>query len=233
MYEGDKLGICSPSTREGDATMTKIIAINASPRTTWNTAQLVRAAAEGAADAGAEVEVIDLYELEPFMGCRSCFACMTEKNYGKCVYPDGLADTLAKLRAADGIILGSPNYFGRPTAGLRALYERLCFQYLTYQTEHFNCNERTVPVLFIMTSNCPEELYDQNGYNDMMAEYATTLERFVGPTTTFVAGNTLQTDHYERYSWTLFDTEAKQRRHEEVFPQKLADVHELARTLFA
>ncbi len=166
--------------------MKKVIAVNASPRTTWNTAQLVRAAAEGAAEAGAEVEVVDLYKLDPFMGCRSCFLCMTEKNYGKCVYPDGLADTLAKLREADGIILGSPNYFGRPTAGFRALFERLCFQYLTYQPEHFNCNEHRAPVLFIMTSNCPEEFYEQNGYDAMMAEYTGTLERFVGPTTTFV-----------------------------------------------
>ena len=212
--------------------MSKVIAINASPRTTWNTAQLVRAAAEGAAEAGAEVEVIDLYKLDPFMGCRSCFACMTEKNYGKCVYPDGLADTLAKLREADGIILGSPNYFSRPTAGFRALYERLCFQYLTYQPDHVSCNERQVPVLFIMTSNCAEEAYDAMGYTAMMAEYTGTLERFIGPVTTFVAGDTLQTDHYEKFNWTLFNIESKQQRHEEVFPQKLADVRELARTLF-
>ena len=212
--------------------MSKVIAINASPRTTWNTAQLVRAAAEGAAEAGAEIEVIDLYKLDPFMGCRSCFACMTEKNYGKCVYPDSLADTLAKLREADGIILGSPNYFSRPTAGFRALYERLCFQYLTYQPDHVSCNERQVPVLFIMTSNCAEEAYDAMGYTAMMAEYTGTLERFIGPVTTFVAGDTLQTDHYEKFNWTLFNIESKQQRHEEVFPQKLADVRELARTLF-
>ena len=213
--------------------MTKIVAINASPRPTWNTAQLVRAAAESATEVGAEVEVIDLYKLESFMGCRSCFACMAEKNYGKCVYPDGLADTLAKLREADGIILGSPNYFGRPTAGFRALYERLCFQYLTYRPEHFNCNEHMVPVLFIMTSNCPEEFYEQNGYDAMLAEYAGTLERFVGPTTTFIAGDTLQTNHYEKFNWTLFDVEAKQQRHEEVFPLKLAEVREVAAKLFA
>ena len=41
----------------------KIIAINASPRRTWNTAQLVRAAADGAAENGAETEVFDLYSI--------------------------------------------------------------------------------------------------------------------------------------------------------------------------
>ena len=43
--------------------MKKIIAINGSPRSGWNTDILVREAAAGAAAAGAEVEFIDLYKL--------------------------------------------------------------------------------------------------------------------------------------------------------------------------
>ena len=213
--------------------MKKIIAINASPRVKWNTAQLVRAAAEGAADAGAEVEVVDLYSLDAFMGCRSCFACMTEKCYGTCTYKDGLSDTLAKLREADGIILGSPNYFGRPTAGFRALYERLVFQHLTYRTDKASSNTKSTPVLFIMTSNCPEEGYDQIGYTAMMQEHTSTLERFIGPVTTFVSGNTLQTNMYDKFDWTMFDIEGKKQRHEEVFPQELAQAKELGAQLVA
>ncbi|MBQ3300538.1 MAG: flavodoxin family protein [Eggerthellaceae bacterium] len=213
--------------------MTKIVAINASPRPTWNTAQLVRAAAEGASDTGAETEVIDLYKLEPFMGCRSCFICKTEKHYGKCMYKDGLTDTLAKLREADGIILGTPNYFSRPTAGFRALYERLVFQYLTYRVENTCCNERKVPVLFIMTSNAPAESYEGLGYRSMIDEHVNTLNAFVGPTTAFICGNTLQTDRYEKFNWTMFNAQAKQQRHEEVFPQELEQIRDLGRTLFA
>ena len=55
--------------------MKKIIAINASPRTGWNTSDLVREAAKGAESAGAEVKVFDLYKLEKFSGCISCFGC--------------------------------------------------------------------------------------------------------------------------------------------------------------
>ena len=44
--------------------MKKIIAVNGSPRTGWNTDILVREAAAGAASAGAQVEVINLYDLE-------------------------------------------------------------------------------------------------------------------------------------------------------------------------
>ena len=51
--------------------MKKIVAINCSPRTTWNTATLVREAAKGAVEQGAEVEVFDLYKLETFTGCVS------------------------------------------------------------------------------------------------------------------------------------------------------------------
>ena len=53
--------------------MKYVVAINASPRRGWNTSRLVEEAAKGAKDAGAAAEVIDLYDLEPFQGCISCF----------------------------------------------------------------------------------------------------------------------------------------------------------------
>ena len=53
--------------------MKKIVAINCSPRSTWNTATLVREAAKGAEAQGAKVTFIDLYKLEKFTGCVSCF----------------------------------------------------------------------------------------------------------------------------------------------------------------
>lgn len=213
--------------------MKTVIAVNASPRAKWNTAQAVREAAAGAQDAGAHIEVFDLYKLEPFMGCRSCFACMTEKSWDRCAIKDGLSEVLDKISQADGLILGSPNYFGRPTAGFRALFERLCFQHLTYQAEQFCSNERRIPVLFIMTSNAPIESYEVTNYDEMLAEYEQTLGNFVGPTKSFVCGNTLQTDRYDMFKWNVFDVAAKQQRHEEVFPSELAEVRKLASELFA
>ncbi|MDD6559795.1 MAG: NAD(P)H-dependent oxidoreductase [Lactimicrobium massiliense] len=52
----------------------KTIVLNASPRKTWNTAKLLKSAAKGAEDAGAQVTYIDLYDLN-FTGCRSCMLC--------------------------------------------------------------------------------------------------------------------------------------------------------------
>lgn len=92
--------------------MRKIVAINGSPRSGWNTDILVREAPAGAASAGAGIEIIDLYKLEKFTGCVSCFGCKTEENLGKCIYRDGLADVMGKIRTADGLILGNPVYLG-------------------------------------------------------------------------------------------------------------------------
>lgn len=208
--------------------MKKIIAINASPRTTWNTATLVREAARGAESQGAEVEVIDLYKLEKFTGCVSCFGCKLAPNLGKCVCKDGLASVLDKIRSADGLILGTPNYLGDVSAGFRALYERLVFPEITYKREVSGYSERKIPVLFIMTSNAPEEFYaDEQPYGQLLARYKGMLDRCVGPTTTFACGNTLQVNDYERYDWSYFDPEAKKARRETVFPQEMASVFAL------
>jgi len=193
--------------------MKKIIAINGSPRSGWNTDILVREAAAGAADSGAEVEIIDLYRLEKFTGCVSCFGCKTDGHRGRCVCRDGLYDVLEKIRYADGLILGSPVYLGDISAGLRALYERLIFQYITYKIEIRSYNERRIPVVLIVTSNVPAE-YDA----DLLNRYKGTLEAFVGPTQTLASGNTLQINDYDRCGWTMFNPEEKKARRETVFP---------------
>ena len=91
--------------------MKKIIAINGSPRSGWNTDILVREAAAGAASTGAEVEVIDLYKLEKFTGCVSCFGCKMEGHPGQCVCRDGLHEVLEKIRRADGLAIFAHPYW--------------------------------------------------------------------------------------------------------------------------
>ena len=68
-----------------------------------------------------------------------------------------------------------------------------------------------------MTSNAPD-----TGYLDLLEGYRQTLSRFVGPTEVLVSGDTLQLKDYSKtdWPWTMFDPEAKQRRHETVFPQE-------------
>ncbi|MBQ9068815.1 MAG: flavodoxin family protein [Eggerthellaceae bacterium] len=206
----------------------KIVVVNAGPRKGWNTDTIISEAAQGAADAGAEIERFDLFKLERYTGCISCFGCKKEKFKGHCICRDGLTPVLDAIRESDGLIIGSPNYLGEMTASFRALYERLVFQGLTYNAEEPCCTGRLIPVLLVMTSNAPD-----TGYVHLLQGYRQTLSRFVGPTDVFVSGNTLQVKDYSKldWEWSIFDVEAKQRRHEEVFPQECQAAYEKGASL--
>lgn len=206
----------------------KIIAVNAGPRMGWNTETLISEASKGAESAGAVVERFDLFRLDKYTGCISCFGCKKEKFKGHCICKDGLTPVLDAIRESDGLIIGSPNYLSEMTASFRALYERLIFQNLTYNVETPCCNRHPVPVLLIMTSNAPD-----TGYLGLLRNYQQALTRFVGPTEIFASGNTLQIKDYSRtdWPWTMFDPEDKQRRHETVFPQECRKVYEMGAAL--
>jgi multimeric flavodoxin WrbA len=201
----------------------KIVVVNAGPRKGWNTDTMVSEAAKGAEEAGAEIIRFDLFRLEKYTGCISCFGCKKEKNKGHCVCRDGLTPVLDAIREADGLIIGSPNYLGDVTASFRALYERLIFQSLTYNLEEPCCRVKEVPALLIMTSNAPDTAYLR-----LLSNYQQTMNRFVGPTEVLVSGDTLQLKDYGKtdWKWSMFDPEAKQRRHETVFPEECRKAYE-------
>ena len=205
-----------------------LVAVNAGPRVKWNTDTLINEAIKGAESQGATVQKFDLFRLEKYTGCISCFGCKKEKFKGHCICRDGLTPVLDAIRESDGLIIGSPNYLSELTASFRALYERLIFQNLTYNLETPCCNEHPIPVLFIMTSNAPDTMY-----RDMMQNYQQTLNRFVGPTEIFISGDTLQLKDYGKtdWPWTLFNPEAKQKRHAEVFPKECRKAFELGAAL--
>ena len=79
------------------------------------------------------------------------------------------------------------------TASFRALYERLIFQNLTFNLEKPCCNQHPIPVLLIMTSNAPD-----NMYKNLVRNYRQVLSRFVGPTEVFISGDTLQLKDYSK-----------------------------------
>ena len=202
----------------------RIIAVNAGPRKGWNTDTLISEAVKGAESAGAVVETYNLFKLEKYTGCISCFGCKREKNKGRCICRDGLTPVLDAIREADGLIIGSPNYLSEMTASFRALYERLIFQSLTYNMETPCSNERLIPVLLIMTSNAPD-----TAYLGLLNNYQQTLSRFVGPTKVFVSGDTLQLEDYSKtdWPWSMFDPEEKKQRHETIFPKECEEAFRL------
>lgn len=77
----------------------KALFVNGSPRKNWNTHKMLESAMEGAREAGAEVDLVHLYDVV-FKGCVSCFACKVKgsRTNGLCAFRDPLTPTLEKAR---------------------------------------------------------------------------------------------------------------------------------------
>ena len=99
----------------------KVVGILSSPRgKNSNTLKLMDAALKGAAEAGAEVEAIDVAKLK----IKYCTACDSCHEKGECTIKDDFNFVMEKILAADGIILSSPNYITNVTAQLKTLFDR-------------------------------------------------------------------------------------------------------------
>lgn len=197
----------------------KVIAINGSPRKTWNTATLLKNALEGAASQGAETELINLYDYN-YKGCISCFGCKLKEgtSYGKCALNDELKPILQKVEEADAIILGSPIYFGGTTGETRSFLERLLFPYLVYDANHSILFKRKISTGFIYTMNVPEGYLKEAGYEDNFKRTEMTMKRIFGSSESLVVTDTYQFEDYSRYETSAFNVEDKAKRKNEVFP---------------
>jgi len=101
----------------------KVVAFNGSARGNSNTAILLKLVLAELAAEGIETELVPLAG-EVIPGCRACYQCH-KKADGHCVVTGDIVNAcIDKMRAADGILLGSPTYFSDITAGMKALIER-------------------------------------------------------------------------------------------------------------
>lgn len=98
----------------------KIIAINGSHRPGKGTAALIDAALEEARAAGAETELVELATCD-IKFCVGCNRCLGQKT---CTIDDDMTRIMEAMKAADGIILGSPNYFANVTARMKNFMDR-------------------------------------------------------------------------------------------------------------
>ena len=213
--------------------MKKIYAVNGSPRKNGNTAQLLQKALEGAASAGAEVKLIQLADLD-FSGCRSCFACKKLANPSPgCVLKDDLAEILKELFQADGIIMGSPIYFGAESGLYRNFLERLFFPMLRYTNPPSSRAEKRIDFGFIYTMNVPENLMDEYGYNAYLQSQSQTPGLIFNSRNiyTLYACDTHQFDDYSKYECTLFDAGHKDEMRKTQFVSDLAKAFEMGRKL--
>jgi multimeric flavodoxin WrbA len=101
----------------------KVAAFNGSARADGNTAILLNLVLDEIRNEGIETEIVSLAG-KTIAGCRGCYKCF-KKADGHCVVNgDIVNECIDKMRAADGILLGSPTYFSDITSGMKALIER-------------------------------------------------------------------------------------------------------------
>jgi multimeric flavodoxin WrbA len=101
----------------------KALAINASPhKDRGNTSVVLRPFLEGLRDAGADVELLYVKDLNinPCLGCFNCWI----KTPGRCVQEDDVAGLLTRLREADLWVLATPLYNDGVSGPLKNLFDR-------------------------------------------------------------------------------------------------------------
>ena len=206
----------------------KIIGINGSPRKNWNSAAVLEEALKGAAETGAQVKRIDLFE-KHFSGCLSCFSCkrLGGPSFARCALKDDRTDILKEILEADAVIISAPIYYGDVPGAVRNLYERILFPANLYSAEGKTGYSRKIPVGLIYTMGAPDPAFN----NNRAEQDKIPFEMFVGPVEVLNVADTFQFDDYSKYASSMFDPEAKKKRRDEQFPEECRQAYELGKRL--
>ena len=89
----------------------KVIAFNGSARKDGNTATLINLVFDELQGEGIETELFQ-FAGKNIKGCKACFKCFENKDKQCIQKKDVLNECLDKMLEAEGIIFGSPTYFG-------------------------------------------------------------------------------------------------------------------------
>lgn len=103
--------------------MSKVILLNGSPKAEGCTATALDEMVRVFNEEGVETEVIHVGN-KSIRGCVSCGYC--EKGEG-CVVKDLVNEVSAKLKDADGLVVGSPVYYGSPNGTIISFMDRLFY----------------------------------------------------------------------------------------------------------
>ena len=108
--------------------------LSGSPRKGGNSDILCDEFAQGAQEAGNEVEKIRV-ENNNTPPCSACYYC--RDHGGACVYKDDMAAILQKMIDADVLVLASPVYFYSIDAQLKAMIDRTVARWLEVKNKEF------------------------------------------------------------------------------------------------
>lgn len=100
--------------------MKKILIISSSLRKVSNSHLLAESFAQGARDAGNEVELITLHDKE----IKFCIGCLSCHRTGKCVIKDDAPAIIGKMHDADVLVFATPIYYYEMSGQLKTLLDR-------------------------------------------------------------------------------------------------------------
>lgn len=123
-----------------------IIGLSGSPRKGGNTDILLQTALRGARSAGAETALFYLNDMN-IRGCQACCIC---KKTGQCAVQDDMQTIYNAIDESDAVIIGSPIYFGRMSAQLALVMDRL-FAYLKPDFTTRLPNGKKYSLIFVYT----------------------------------------------------------------------------------
>ena len=101
----------------------KVLMLNGSPRESGNIALAFREMEQVFAENDVEFENILLGKMD----IRGCIACETCRKNHKCVFNDIVNDLAVKFELADGLVIGSPVYYGSANGTLMSALQRLFY----------------------------------------------------------------------------------------------------------
>ena len=102
----------------------KVLALLGSPRPDGNTRAVLDSVLEGARQAGAQTELIELSALKNLSGCVECFVCQQTSDAPGCALDDNLQEVLAKTLTADVLVLATPVFCWSMSWLLKAAVDR-------------------------------------------------------------------------------------------------------------
>ncbi len=104
----------------------KVLLINGSPHKSGNTYLALKEAAQELEHNGIETEIVGV-GTKPVRGCIACSTCKNTGN-NRCVFDDDICNEVsAKMAECDGLIVGSPVYYGQPNGTLISLIQRMLY----------------------------------------------------------------------------------------------------------
>lgn len=103
--------------------MPKVLLLNGSPRPNGCTATALREIADTLEQEGVETETVQVGA----KNIRGCIACGKCQELGRCVFNDLVNETAPKLMEADGLVIGSPVYYGSPNGTILSFMDRLFY----------------------------------------------------------------------------------------------------------